>query len=168
MGFIASVMNGAGSFMEAAAMQQMGANEQRQRQANSELLRTRSESNLRNAQGEMRTQRRQAESALSRQRAGWGASGAASSGTGLVNEVALATKLEQEISDRAHKAISESRLLDYEAEMESWRGRRARSESQSKSYSGLLQGTGNFVVAGAELGDSSLLGDASARKKGYE
>ena len=147
MGFVQDVARAAGGFTGAYQSYWEGINEQRLYQANADQLRARSEANTREAQYSLLDQRRQAASLMSGQRADWGGSGVAASGTGTVNEVALASRLEQEIADKAYQAMQESRQLDYQAQLSEWQGSRARFNSKAKMFGNLFEGIGYTAQA---------------------
>lgn len=122
--------------------------QQKQNASIADYYQKRGEAAVRDAQQKMRTDRRDAESALSSRRAASGASGVAPSGTSAVNETTLASRLEQNIRDTAHQAMRTKQDMDYQADMSLWSGKYARESARSRTLSSTLLAGANLIAMG--------------------
>lgn len=151
MGFVQNMTSAMSNFAQAGEYWQEGINSRNAYNANADKLRKQSEANIRDTQTLLRTQRNEANSLLSKQRANWNASGVAPGGTSFVNEVSLASKLEQQIAERAHKALTESKWMDYDAQLSEWQGMKAQVDARNKSKRSIYEGIGNTAQAAKSL-----------------
>ena len=113
--------------------------------ANAKLMKNKAESTLDTALHLSHQIRRDGNREISSQRARVGAANVASSGSAMETELDMATRLEQSIKDNAHKAMEENRQLEYQANMEIWKGDVESKQLKRKARMGVVTGIANIA-----------------------
>lgn len=142
MGFT-QIATGISQFQQAANTRQSAKQTLMQGYANAQALKNKSESLKTTTMHNAHLARKDGQRQIAQDKARTGASNVASSGSAMMTELDLATRLEQGIRDNARQAMEQSRQMEYEGAMGIWKSNIEAKQMKRTARAGAIMGAAN-------------------------